>query len=454
MKVSHDIFNVVICIGQVDGEIQTIELPDTLIKQWWDVKPEFRLFVEDFQAKHPLAKSIKQLKGTKVKGALATTKTPKRKLAEDFSKYIVSVGDEPGQTTVAEVSLVNVRLGGGARGLPMLVITEAGPMVKNQCGKTVTQWNKHCLFVYFLSLLSFPKNVFEFDALTAKHDVLYIVYTDYLSFCLLLLDICIYDIVITCYNMYFYHKSLPWLQVTLPAGLVFAGWGKGKFREVTAEKPVNPDNELEFNPDPNTLAILDGKFATIGELLELAKTSKPELKRALNYYTSKQEPDGEWKLTQDYWLQTCLMLKRNVKNVPKFQDKINKLFTHVMECSSYDSLSGASPCLHHWGRGPRSEMDAKPSCKEAHPAVALEHRSHLSWVANEVVSEWHDTPTTRGDYIISDWLRSWEGFCTQEQYCLIHFMAAYGYVTPLGLLVLASHCKKWFMGSWIHFMIA
>ena len=110
------------------------------MKQWWDSKPEFRLFVEDFQAKHPLAKTMKQLKGNKVggTGGATSTRTPKRKIAEDLSKFIVAVGDEPGQTTLAEVSLVNVRLGGGASGLPTLVITEAGPMIKNTCGKTVT----------------------------------------------------------------------------------------------------------------------------------------------------------------------------------------------------------------------------------------------------------------------------------------------------------------------------
>ena len=85
-------------------------------------------------------------------------------------------------------------------------------------------------------------------------------------------------------------------------GLILAGWGKGKFREVTA------DMEIEFNPDLNTVTILDGKFATIAELLEFAKTEKPELKRALNYYTSKQEPDGEWKLTQDCFTKFCKLM--------------------------------------------------------------------------------------------------------------------------------------------------
>jgi hypothetical protein len=121
----------------VDGNVVTLELPDSLIKQWWD-RPEFKLFVEDFQLKHPLAKTFKQSKGNKGGGS-GTQKTPaKRKIADDLSKYILPIEDEPGQTKVAEVSLVNVRLGGGASGLPTLVITEAGPFIKNVCGKVVT----------------------------------------------------------------------------------------------------------------------------------------------------------------------------------------------------------------------------------------------------------------------------------------------------------------------------
>lgn len=92
--------------------------------------------------------------------------------------------------------------------------------------------------------------------------------------------------------------AAPGSQVTLGAGLILAGWGKGKFREVTGDKPGNPESELSYNPTPDTLAILDGRFGTISDLLDYAKTAKPENVK-MCYHTVKQEPNGEWKITQD-----------------------------------------------------------------------------------------------------------------------------------------------------------
>ena len=67
--------------------------------------------------------------------------------------------------------------------------------------------------------------------------------------------------------------------MTLGAGLILAGWGKGKFREVTGDKPGNPDTELSYNPTLDTLAILDGRFGTMSDLLDHASLPNPRMSR-------------------------------------------------------------------------------------------------------------------------------------------------------------------------------
>ena len=87
-------------------------------------------------------------------------------------------------------------------------------------------------------------------------------------------------------------------QVTIPAGLVLCGWGKGKFRESSRDKPLQPEREVTFDAKPDTLGVLDGKFGTFADFLNQAKEVKPDNVRFC-YHTSTQEPDGEWKITQE-----------------------------------------------------------------------------------------------------------------------------------------------------------
>ncbi|CAJ1358140.1 unnamed protein product [Effrenium voratum] len=210
----------------VDGAVATIELPDSLVKKWWDTKPEFKTFVEEFQARHPLAKTMKaQAKASSESlrtGKLATT-TPSRKRAapKDHSKHLVSVAEAPGGTVLVESPLINVRVPAGSEGVPSLVVTEAGAHIKNECGNTVT----------------------------------------------------------------------------LPFGLVVCGFGKGKFKEISPDKPLE-DSECGFDPVPEMLAMLDNKVASFSEHLNHAKMNKPECVK-LCYHTVKQEPNQNWSFTKD-----------------------------------------------------------------------------------------------------------------------------------------------------------
>ena len=96
-------------------------------------------------------------------------------------------------------------------------------------------------------------------------------------------------------------------QVTIPAGLVLCGWGKGKFREASRDKPLRPECEVTFDAKPDTLGVLDGKFGTFADFLNQAKEAKPDNVRFC-YHTSAQEPDGEWKITQERTSQKDVMV--------------------------------------------------------------------------------------------------------------------------------------------------
>ncbi|CAE7279784.1 unnamed protein product, partial [Symbiodinium sp. CCMP2592] len=125
------------------GEIVTIELPDAMIKHWWDLKPEFKQFVEDFRSRNPLAKDFVVKKGagpgSKDGGGTApSVKNPKKRAAEkDLSGCIVEVKDAPG-TRILEVPLVNARMATRSDSLPTLVISDMGPMILNETSVAAT----------------------------------------------------------------------------------------------------------------------------------------------------------------------------------------------------------------------------------------------------------------------------------------------------------------------------
>lgn len=58
---------------------------------------------------------------------------------------------------------------------------------------------------------------------------------------------------------------------------------------------------MAFDATPATLGVVDSKFGTLGEFLEAAKTNKPDNVR-ICYHESSQEPNGEWKIKQDYYI--------------------------------------------------------------------------------------------------------------------------------------------------------
>lgn len=85
--------------------------------------------------------------------------------------------------------------------------------------------------------------------------------------------------------------------MTLPFGLVVCGFGKGKFKEISPDKPLE-DSECGFDPAPEMLAMLDNKVASFSEHLNHAKMNKPECVK-LCYHTVKQEPNQNWSFTKD-----------------------------------------------------------------------------------------------------------------------------------------------------------
>mgnify|MGYP007058316342 CR=1 FL=1 len=91
---------------------------------------------------------------------------------------------------------------------------------------------------------------------------------------------------------------------------------------------------------------------------------------------------------------------------------------NIQSIQKHGPLLGFLSGIHHVGRGPWAEMDAEPSCKEAHPGVPMEHSCHLNRVAVEVELEWDDAPTSGCFCLTANWPWAWQGFCTQEC-CLV-----------------------------------
>ena len=130
---------------QVDGQIVTLELPESLIKQYWNSAPDFQQFVQDFRGRNPSVKDLAKKAGstnTPTKNnsssgsALASAK--KRKLQKDLSGCVVEATDVPAGTTIAEVPVVNARVGGKTDTMPVLVITDGGSYVLNNTTFQVT----------------------------------------------------------------------------------------------------------------------------------------------------------------------------------------------------------------------------------------------------------------------------------------------------------------------------
>ena len=54
--------------------------------------------------------------------------------------------------------------------------------------------------------------------------------------------------------------------MTVAAGAVLSGFGKGKFRHVLPDAPLNEDKEVVFDCAPENYCMVDGKLHTFAEM--------------------------------------------------------------------------------------------------------------------------------------------------------------------------------------------
>ena len=129
---------------QVDQEIVTIEIPESVSKQW-EGKAEWKTFHEEFLGRNPL---IKTFKGAKKagnsgvggpKGSKTTVSAKRKQPPPDFSTSFTGIGDLPADDEkIAEVPVINARAASKLATLPMLVVTKkVGIMIKNETGAEV-----------------------------------------------------------------------------------------------------------------------------------------------------------------------------------------------------------------------------------------------------------------------------------------------------------------------------
>ena len=89
---------------------------------------------------------------------------------------------------------------------------------------------------------------------------------------------------------------IPVSKVTLPQGMVLAGWGKAKFREGKKDAPVTEDETL-FHVDTNSQGYLDGTHGSMQDFLDSARLSKPDAK--ICYHKCTKQPDGDWLIAKE-----------------------------------------------------------------------------------------------------------------------------------------------------------
>jgi hypothetical protein len=136
----------------VNGTISTIELPEAEVKRWW-ARDEWRGFVQDFQERHPTAKTMEKnqpKKDTAQGGSTGVLVPPrKRQALVDISKHLVDEGCAPGSTKLCTVQVINGRFGADVKSAeyPTLVVSDGGPYVHNSTGHEAF-WMiiDHCFF--------------------------------------------------------------------------------------------------------------------------------------------------------------------------------------------------------------------------------------------------------------------------------------------------------------------
>ncbi|CAJ1415144.1 unnamed protein product, partial [Effrenium voratum] len=86
--------------------------------------------------------------------------------------------------------------------------------------------------------------------------------------------------------------------VTVAAGAVLSGFGKGKFRHVLPDAPLNEDKEVVFDCAPENYCMVDGKLHTFAEMLHDLKKKQPGNVKVC-YHKVTQDPSGAWKIEKD-----------------------------------------------------------------------------------------------------------------------------------------------------------
>ena len=126
---------------QVDGEIVTIEMPDSLVKQW-EGKQEFKAYFDEFISRNPPSKTFKGGKKSAKDGAQKNPRaTSKRKQSTpELSQCITGVEQLPTDDEIlGEVAIVNARANGKLSSFPMLMLSKkVGQAIKNETGLEVS----------------------------------------------------------------------------------------------------------------------------------------------------------------------------------------------------------------------------------------------------------------------------------------------------------------------------
>lgn len=119
---------------QVNDQICTVELPEAEVKKWW-AKNEWRVFVQEFQERHPSAKQMaKDMPKTPGPGAAGVLIPSRKRHADyDMTKDLVDVGSEPGSVKIKSVHIMNCRLPTDAKSkaFPTLVVSDGGPYIQH-----------------------------------------------------------------------------------------------------------------------------------------------------------------------------------------------------------------------------------------------------------------------------------------------------------------------------------
>eukprot|EP00435_Cladocopium_sp_Y103_P046086 s1680_g13.t1 len=123
--------------SKADGEIVTIEIPDSLVKQW-EGKQEFKTYFDEFIARNPPSKTFKGGKKSAKDGAQKNPRaiSKRKQPTPELSQCITGVEQLPTDDEIlGEVPIVNARANGKLSSFPMLMLSKkVGQAIKNETG--------------------------------------------------------------------------------------------------------------------------------------------------------------------------------------------------------------------------------------------------------------------------------------------------------------------------------